>query len=92
MIDTPKLLVNGKPILVVEPLKWYQIAWSGLALMLVFLGGAIGAIIGLIAFAANAKLFRSDLSPILQFLITGVITAVAIGFYLVIAILLRQVL
>ena len=40
--DVPQLVVRDKVIRLVEPLKWYQWLWSGLPIVLVFVGGAVG--------------------------------------------------
>src|SRR6266498_1394694 len=75
-LDTPQLVVEGKTINLVEPLKWYQWLWSALPLVLVFLGGALGGVAGFVALAINIRIFRSSLNGILKFVVT---TAVSLG-------------
>lgn len=83
--DIPQLVVDGKAVNLVEPLKWYQWVWGGWPVFLVFIGGFIGAIFGVIAFAINAKLFRADLSGFLKYALTAAISFTAFVGYLVIA-------
>jgi hypothetical protein len=83
--DVPKLVVDGQTIQLVEPLKWYQWLWSGLAVALVAIGGMLGAVIGLIALSFNAGLFRSDRSPVMKYVITGAVSAAAVILYLIAA-------
>ena len=85
LLDVPQLDVGGQIIKVVEPLKWYQYIWSGLPILLVFVGGAIGAIIGIIAFGINSSLFRSSNNPIVKYVLTGLVSAVAVILYSVLA-------
>ena len=56
-LDLPQLIVDGQTIHVAEPLKWYVWVWSGLPIMLIFIGGAIGALAGIIGFSINTNIF-----------------------------------
>ena len=85
LLDMPQLDVGGQTIKVVEPLKWYQYVWTGLPVLLVFVGGAIGAIIGILAFGINSSLFRSSNNPIVKYALTGLVSAVAVILYMVLA-------
>ena len=60
--DVPQLVVDGKPISLVAPLQWYQWVWGGWPILLLFLGGALGAVAGLIGLSFNVRIFRSDWS------------------------------
>ena len=90
--DTPQLVVDGKPIALVEPLKWYEWVWGGWPVLLLFVGGVLGAIAGFIAFSVNAKIFRSSLGGVEKYTLTAVISAVAVMAYLVVATLLMSAL
>ena len=89
--DVPQLVVDGKPINLVEPLKWYEWVWSGWPVLLLFVGGALGAVAGFIAFSVNAKIFRSSLGGVEKYLLTAAISAVAVMAYLIVATLLASV-
>lgn len=91
-LDVPRLVVDGKQINVVEPLKWYEWVWGGLPVLLIFIGGALGAIAGMVAFGVNTQIFRSDRSTPLKFIFTAVVSAVGVVVYLVLALLLASVL
>jgi hypothetical protein len=80
--DVPQLLVDGKVVSLVEPLKWYQWVWGGLPVLLVFAGGLLGVLIGLIAFSINAKIFRSGLNDVLKYIISGMFSLTAVIVYL----------
>lgn len=88
--SVPPLAVGDDVVNVVEPLQWYEVVWSALPVSLVAIGGFIGAIVGMIAFLANSKIFRSAQSTAVKFLITGVITAVSFGVYFVIALMVAS--
>lgn len=85
LFDVPQLVVDGKTVEVVKPLKWYQWLWSALPIVLVFIGGALGALCGFIAFTVNANIFRSELPQLLKFLLTGVISVLSFFLYLILA-------
>jgi len=86
-LDVPQLLVDGKVINLVEPLKWYQWVWAGWPIMLLFVGGALGAITGMIAVAINAKVFRVDMSDLLKYIVSGVVSILAVVAYFIVALI-----
>lgn len=89
-LDVPQLLVDGKTVNLVEPLKWYQWLWSALPIVLVFIGGMWGAICGLVAFYLNGKVFRSQMNSVLKYVVTGVVSVVAVALYFIVAVYLRS--
>jgi hypothetical protein len=86
-LDMPKLVVQGKAIEIAKPIKWYEMVWSALPILLVFIGGAIGAMTGFIGFSANAKVFRSELNTVVKFMLTAGISVVAVIAYFILAML-----
>jgi hypothetical protein len=84
-LDVPRLQVEGKLVNVVEPLKWYVWVWSALPILLVFIGGALGALAGFIGFAINTQIFRSSLPGVAKFALTAVVSVLAVVAYLVVA-------
>ncbi len=88
--SVPQIVIDGETFTLAEPLKWYHWVWMGLPVMLVFVGGALGAFIGLMAVALNSRVFRSEQRGILKYVFTGIVSAVAIGIYAVAAIALAQ--
>jgi hypothetical protein len=83
----PQLEVDKKMYLAVKPLPWYQLVWSVVPILLFFAGGAIGAIIGLLAAYANTRIFRSELQAVLKYVVTGLVTIAALVVVLVLVIL-----
>lgn len=86
--DIPQLVVDGKPVKLVEPLQWYQWLWGGWPVVLVFVGGALGAIAGVLAFTINARLFRTEMNPVLKYVVTAVVSGGAVLAYFIVALLL----
>ncbi|MCE7980162.1 MAG: hypothetical protein DYG89_03135 [Caldilinea sp. CFX5] len=84
-LDVPQLEVDGKPVNVVEPLKWYEWLWGGLPILLIFLGGALGAVAGVVAFKVNTQIFRSTSNPLLKFIFTAAVSALAVVVFLILA-------
>ena len=89
--DMPKLVVDGKVITLAKPIKWYEMVWSALPILLVFIGGAIGSMTGFIGFSANAKVFRSELNTVVKFMLTAGISVLAVIAYFVLAMLFYAV-
>jgi hypothetical protein len=89
--DVPKLVVGGKVIEIVKPLKWYEMVWSALPILLVFAGGLLGGITGFIGFSANTKVFRSKMNPVVKFMLTAGISVAAVIAYLILGILLYAI-
>ncbi len=90
--DVPRLEVDGKQLSVVEPLKWYEWVWGGLPILLVFLGGALGALAGAIAFGVNIQIFHSTRNAVVKFILTAVVSVLAVAVYFVLAIMFAQAL
>lgn len=86
-VDVPQLAVDGKVVQVVEPLKWYQWVWIGLPILLVFGGGALGALAGAIGLTISAKIMRQPLNGVVKYALTGLVTVLAGVVYLAAALL-----
>ena len=89
-LDVPALVVDGKPYELVVPLKWYEWAWNALPILLIFTGGALGALIGILAMSFNLKVFRSSENALLKYLLTGVVGVGAFVVYFVLAIFISM--
>jgi hypothetical protein len=83
----PQVTVDGKTIKIAEPLPWYVWVWSGLPLVLLFMGGALGGGLGAAAMMINGRIFRSDIHGALKFAITGAISLVTTLFFFTLAII-----
>ncbi len=83
-LDVPQLVVDGNTINFAPPLKWYHWVWSALPILLVFWGGLLGAIFGVVAFSINTSIFRSSTNEALKFIVTGVISTIFALVYLLV--------
>lgn len=86
-LDVPQLIVDGKTTNLVEPLKWYQLVWGGLPALLVFVGGALGAIAGMIGFSINTKIFRTEMNDVLKYLVSGAVSVLSVIAYFIAALI-----
>src|SRR5579859_2238227 len=89
-LDVPRLQVDGKLVNVVTPLAWYVWLWCGLPILLLFVGGALGAVSGFVAFAINTKIFRSALPTLAKFGLSGLVSLLGAAAYLVTATLIYR--
>jgi hypothetical protein len=81
----PQPIIDNQVVKVVEPLNIFQWIWSGLPLVLLVLGGLIGGAVGELTFCINTRVFRSDMSAVEMYILTGIFTAIAVIGYIVIA-------
>ena len=88
----PQLVVDGKVYSAVKPLAWYELVWSGLPILLLFIGGALGAFCGLIAAYSNSRIFRSSLHPVLKYVVTGAVSVAALVVWFIVALLISYAL
>ena len=85
-LDIPKLKIDEQVIQFVEPLKWYEWAWNAIPLLIIFSGGAIPILIGVIAFSINANLFRSQKTTLAKYGLTGLVSFAALVVFLIVAV------
>ena len=69
-------------------LQWYEHAWSGLPLLLLFIGGALGGACGGAGYALSAAVFKKAMPTPVKYVLSGLISMTAFGAYLGIAIAL----
>jgi hypothetical protein len=84
-LDVPQLVVDDKVINLALPLKWYQWIWGGLPIALVFVGGALGAIAGIIGFTINTKVFRTEMNSVLKYVVSGMVSILTVVAYFIAA-------
>lgn len=85
----PKVILDGTTIALVSPLKWYEYAWMALPVVLVFSGGALGALFGMTAAYSSTRIFRSDRGVIAKYLLSGVASLGAVAAFFAGAIALQ---
>lgn len=83
----PRLLVNGKSIQIAPPLAWYQYVYSGLPLLLILVGGVVGAVLGMVAFILNIRIMRGSLRIPLKYLLILVSHLITFFVYIALSLL-----
>ena len=83
--DTSQLEVDGKNYVLTTPLKWYEVVLSALPIILVFIGGLLGALVGVLAFAASSAIFRSGINKVGKILLSLLIILIAGIVYLLLS-------
>jgi hypothetical protein len=91
-LDIPQLVVDGKVIDLVEPLKWYQWVWGGWPIILLFAGGALGALAGMLSVVINTRVFRMEMNDILKYILSGIVAVLAVVAYFVAALIFSSLL
>lgn len=81
----PAVEIDGRRYEVVPPFRWYELVWLGLPLLLIFVGGAIGALVGVLAAGANATVFRSDRPALNRYALTAGISVFSVILYVAVA-------
>ena len=85
----PRLVIDGQMIELARPLVWYEYAWMGLPLLMVFLGGCLGAIGGIFAAHVNSHIFRSDMSAPARYALTGLVSFGMFGVFMIFAVIIQ---
>ena len=91
-LDVPNIEVDGKTIELVKPLAWQQLLFAGSPIVVLFLGGALGAAIGMVGIYLNIKIFRSELSDVMKYISSIVVTGALIIGYIVFSVILTLLL
>lgn len=85
----PKVQVDGATIQLARPLTWYEYIWMGLPILLIFAGGALGALTGIAATYTSARIFRSDKSGFVKYLLSALISIAAVMAVLIAAVTIQ---
>ena len=81
----PKVKIEDKEIELARPIKWYEYIWMGLPIILVFLGGVLGAGIGIFATWSSARIFRSDRGICSKYILSAIISIIAVIVFFILA-------
>lgn len=84
--------LDGEKIQVTPPLKWYQYIFGGLPIILIFTGGAIGGIFGVLGSLSNYSVLRSKLNVAMKILAVIGISAISLLLYLLCVFALNRIL
>jgi hypothetical protein len=85
----PTLKVGEETVQLATPMQWYEYGWSAVPMLLVFMGGALGGLVGGAATVTNGRIFRSDRSPVAKYGLAGVVTVSSVVIFLGLVIALR---
>lgn len=85
----PVVKIDDEIVRLIPPLRWYEYAWIGIPALLIFAGGALGALIGVAGAYSNSRVFRSDRSTVSKYALTGLTTIAAAITFLIAAVALR---
>ncbi|WP_338813336.1 hypothetical protein V9L05_18400 [Bernardetia sp. Wsw4-3y2] len=86
---TPTLEIDGVKHHVASKLEWFQYVLGGLPMLLVIVGGALGALIGMLGVYISYDIFRQNSSTLSYLKVVGVIVA-SYFVYFVVAILITM--
>ena len=82
--------INGKKYKIREPLTWYQYAFCGWLISLIFVGGAIGGGLGAASTYFNVHILRSKMNGLLKFMLIFGSSVLAVILWLVLAATINQ--
>jgi hypothetical protein len=81
----PKIKIAGDATAVAPPLQWYEYAWIGIPVLLIFVGGAIGGFVGALGAVASGRVFRSEHSTPVKYGLSALITLGAFIAFVILA-------
>lgn len=81
----PKVAIAGETLQVAPSFRWYEYAWIGIPMLLLFIGGAIGGGVGAMGAIANGHVFRSGYSTPARYGLSAFVTVAAFIVYGVLA-------
>jgi len=87
----PTVIVGDQVVRVAPALTWYEYLWIGIPIILLFVGGALGAGIGIFATYASSRILRSDRTTVLKYVLTGLVSLGAFVVFVVVAVVLKLV-
>ncbi|NEW09796.1 hypothetical protein GK047_28150 [Paenibacillus sp. SYP-B3998] len=80
----PQLRLDGTLIELARKLKAYEWVFSVLPIAMVFVGGVLGALLGILAMATSMRMFRSKMPVFVKLLLSlGLTAAVYVAFLII---------
>ncbi len=70
----PALIIGKEKFQLARALTWYEYLWIGVPIILIFIGGGLGAGIGVFATYTSSRILRSDRSSRSKYLLTGIVS------------------
>jgi len=88
----PKLRVGEEVVQLAKPLAWYEYAWAALPMLLLFVGGVLGAVMGLFGSYSNFRIFRSSRGGAAKYALSGLSSIITVVVFLALVIAFRLLL
>jgi hypothetical protein len=85
----PTIKIGDAPIQIAKPLRWFEYAWIGLPMLLVFAGGALGGFVGGGSTVVNGRIFRSERSTVAKYALAAVTTIAGATVFFVVAVAIQ---
>jgi hypothetical protein len=85
----PTIKIGDAAIELAKPLRWFEYAWIGLPMLLVFAGGALGGFVGGGSTVVNGRIFRSERSTVAKYALAAVTTVAGAAVFFVIAVVIQ---
>jgi hypothetical protein len=82
----PTIKIGDAVIALAKTLRWFEYAWIGLPMLLVFAGGALGGFVGGGSTVVNGRIFRSERSTAAKYALAAVTTVAGAAVFLAIAV------
>lgn len=87
----PTIVIDGEKISLAPPMAWYEYVLSYLPLLLIIIGGAIGAFVGIVGATINTSIIRGQGSIVARYGGTLLVTFICYLIFFVIANMLSYV-
>jgi hypothetical protein len=87
----PKVEIDSKTIELARRLRWYEYVWMGLPVLLMFEGGALGALVGFPAVFSSARVFRSQRGIAAKYALSALISIAAVLVFFVLILSIQRV-
>jgi hypothetical protein len=78
----PKVFVDGTEFKLARQLNVWEYIWICLPIILIFIGGILGSLIGTVALYSNSILIRKPRNIFLKYLLPGITSLAAFWFYI----------
>lgn len=85
----PKVKIGDELIELARALTWYEYLWIAIPIVLVFIGGGLGALVGILATYASARIFRADLNAFAKYGYTALVSIAALLTFAILATILQ---
>lgn len=87
----PRIFFGNSEILLARKLLWYEYLLGGIPLILIIIGGALGAAIGVITSVFNFNMLRKEYSLFIKILLTTAMTIISFIAYSTVATIFLQI-